>query len=750
MPRHAKATRMSKLGSHVLPNWGYIAYSAALSLFCAFYLESAYELAAFDKLGKAVGIFYLSPTLGSVVRFCALALVGFVVLVVLLSNRRMLERLFRYRYLVGLALLVMLVVFEVSGSSLSIWGQYLGEPRYQGVLFGTPRIIRSDEWMVSTPFSFSQSTTGSPAISNIIRGLPTDVTMVSPQPSWSLATLFRPFHWGYLILGPSRGLSFFWCVRAVLLVLVSFDCMRLITKDNRYVAAFGALFVGFAPMIEWWSLGGADVLIFGQGLVLALHHLLRAKSMRTRLAVSALLAWLLGCYTLVLYPAWQVPMVYVFGALGIADLVSWLHESTRDERLATLKLTVLPLVCLTVIVFVGVGLSLSQASQSIQAVSHTDYPGQRFETGGGLGEYLANPTLASISIFWPYDFSFNVCENAGFLSLFPLGLILAVGTLARDVRNGRRDAILLALLIPYVFFLVFGLVGFPEFLARISLMSNVTSIRLQLALGYLDVALLAFFSARMQARDQQLAEDDRQPARTWHLWAAVGVDLAFAFLMAFVASRVMPQFANAKAMLIMASTIAVCALPFLLPSSTVLRSGITRGRWVLASAAVVFSIGMCVNPMQRGTDVVSKSPTINRLSEFASHEESPLWITDDHFYGQACILAGIPTITSVNPYPALERWEVFDPDGSSRYAYNRFAHIEMHVGNEIKFENPYDDVLQVTLPPNEIPKLGATHWLSAQDLAAWNTDEVQFVPEGEVNSLTLYRINGGNTKQNST
>lgn len=45
-------------------------------------------------------------------------------------------------------------------------------------------------------------------------------TMVYGQPSYAVATLFRPFLWGYLLLGAERGLAFFWDARMLCMMLV--------------------------------------------------------------------------------------------------------------------------------------------------------------------------------------------------------------------------------------------------------------------------------------------------------------------------------------------------------------------------------------------------------------------------------------------------------------------------------------------------------------------------------------------------
>lgn len=79
-------------------------------------------------------------------------------------------------------------------------------------LIGISRSIRSDEWAVNTPMMISQYFNNAapfPYFSETIRGALTDVFIVYGQPVLNIVEIFRPFHWGYLLLSPAKGLAFF-------------------------------------------------------------------------------------------------------------------------------------------------------------------------------------------------------------------------------------------------------------------------------------------------------------------------------------------------------------------------------------------------------------------------------------------------------------------------------------------------------------------------------------------------------------
>lgn len=69
------------------------------------------------------------------------------------------ELIYKYRFVLSFLLLIMLVSFKISGSSMGCWKLFLGDGE-SGIRLGEPRVWRSDEWGTLTPLVF---------VSNIIR-----------------------------------------------------------------------------------------------------------------------------------------------------------------------------------------------------------------------------------------------------------------------------------------------------------------------------------------------------------------------------------------------------------------------------------------------------------------------------------------------------------------------------------------------------------------------------------------------------
>ena len=105
-------------------------------------------------------------------------------------------------FFIAILILVVGVLFEISGSSISCWNSILqtGITGDIDLLYGTPRSIRSDEWAVFIPMIFSQCLNSFNYFSEAIRGDITDVFMIYGLPVMNLMQIFRPFLIGFLLI----------------------------------------------------------------------------------------------------------------------------------------------------------------------------------------------------------------------------------------------------------------------------------------------------------------------------------------------------------------------------------------------------------------------------------------------------------------------------------------------------------------------------------------------------------------------
>lgn len=701
--------------------------------FClGIYAELFHDAACLARTGETIGLFTGLLPSDSMLRIAKYFILSFTVLYGLSCIPGFFRWVIRHRVIIGVCVVVACVVLKISGSSVALWGS-----GYEGTLFGIPRSIRSDEWIVFTPFSFSQAASGNQAISSLLRGGNTDVTLVYGQPCWAIATLYRPFLWGYLFMNPERGLAFFWTARLVVVFLVTFELARLLSEGDDVLACLAAMLVTFSPLVQWWFAvnGTAELLIFGQGLVLLLNRLLRAQSRPSRLGYAALLSWSLCCYAFILYPSWQIPFIYVFGGLGIWVIVRWIQE---QDNARTIRASVLQSVLMLIpsLAFFG-GLATVAVLGSwdvLQCVTGTVYPGSRLETGGGLSSLLANTTTTLVSPINADAYSPNVCEAATFFALFPLGLIMAVVMAIR-----YRDLGLICLLIPEAILLAYGFFGFPIWLSKVMLLSNVQTQRLSFPLGYLDVVMLVRAMAVGQSCGAAQVTRDAM-RRCSRMLSSVLIALALSLVLVVVACLTVPKAMGGWQCMIIFTVTFVISWMATMPRSVAERLKIQRGQSMVMVASVVVLAGLCVNPVQQGAAALTKSDLATTIQEVVSDSPEAIWLSDNSIIGQYLAANGASVINSVNTYPNLGLWSALDPDGSYSDIYNRYAYIDCAVGSETGFGMIFSDHFAVTLTADDVRATGATYWLSAKDLTVWNTDDMNFKPVETSGPYTVYRI----------
>ena len=402
---------------------------------------------------------------------------------------KVIEKIVRCRLVIALVLIILGVAFNINGSSFSLWS--VCSPPYEdtGLIAGEARDIRIDEWGCLTPMTLSQARGEHPFswFSYIIRGGNTDVFMVYSLPVRTPAIIFHPFLIGYLIFGMERGLSFFWCARLVFLILVSFDFFRLLTKNDYFLSLGGALLVAFSPAVQWWFAINAfvEMLIFGEVIILCADKLMREGAFAKRAGYAAVIAWSAGCYALTLYPAWMIPLAYVFLAVFI-----WvIAENRRDfsPKARDIGSWVIALAGL----FACMAAIVRKSGESIRLVMNTVYPGKRVVTGGGY---------AKMFFFYPGNIFFprsdihavpvmNVSDDALFFSFAPLGLILTVYFLIRKKGKDLPGILLLAV---YALLAAYISIGLPAPLASATLLSKSGGIRAAVILSFLDIILLLY------------------------------------------------------------------------------------------------------------------------------------------------------------------------------------------------------------------------------------------------------------------
>lgn len=640
-----------------------------------------------------------------------------------------LQYLTKYRFKIGCILFVLAVLLQLNGSSAGMWNTHIGGQDPQSLIIaGENRPIRSDEWCVFTPMALSQYHNDFRYESSILRGTDTDVYMVYGQPVRDWTIIFRPFQLGYLFLSPGRGLSFYWCGKLIVLFLVSLEFGFLITRkkgiqdseNSRMLLPFTyATMVTFAPVVQWWFSTNAfpDMLVYGQGLLLCLAAYMETDSYRKRMLYALCMIWMAGAYILVLYPAWQIPFFYVFLFLGL-----WIISSHWKRFDFSWKKDLPILIVSTVMLCFCMVYIINRSWDAIMAVMHSVYPGARMETGDGgfpsLFRYVGNLMMP----FTDQGIPGNVCENAAFYDLFPLGILLSFPVLYRE-----RDRMTFLLVLVTIFLGIYMIAGFPEGIARLTLMSNVPTNRCAVALSYANLLLMIRGCCLIHRKQDGENQGDNQ--EKYMIITALGLASAVVWGAWYYEYRVYFTIP----VLFLCGMLLISIYIFFIRNFKVFCI-------ILCISALI--MGGTVNPVRAGLDDLMDHPLGNAIRELSTSDTGKwMAVTDNWVVGNFLIMYGAPAVNSTNTYVNRELWDKLDPERKYEEVYNRYAHMDISLipdsDTEVSLISP--DHIHVNIDPEELVDMGVSYVVSDQDLLVYNNKNIDFQPVFSAEGIR-YRI----------
>ena len=298
----------------------------------------------------------------------------------------------------------------------------------------------------------------------------------------------------------------------------------------------------------------------------------------------------------------------------------------------------------------------------------------------------------------------------------------------------------LCFLIPYAVFWFYGIVGFPEVIAKLTLFSNIPVVRLLYPLAYLDAIMLICSVSLMMRRihgDTRLKNERNK-----------GLGFASALVSAVIYGCILALFAYAnlanppsKVIIVLTFMIfTLGAFVAFLPNYFTESENRSRSQFLLLWTICVLSVGLCVNPVQMGVKELENDDVVEMIEEVNSDDPEALWVADNTVYAQACVSTGAKTINSINSYPNLTLWKGIDPEGQYEFIYNRYAHIDFSVGETTSFELIQDDRFGVKLTDEDVLKLGVKYWLSSKNLASHHSDIIRYEPLCSADGISIFKV----------
>lgn len=632
--------------------------------------------------------------------------------------KKALEIVYKYRYILAIIVLIFCVIFEINGSSIGCWNYFFeNSSMNDGVLIGNSRRIRSDEWIVNTPYAFSQYYNDFAYNSDIPRAYSnTDMFIIYGQPVKDISIIFRIFYIGYLFLSPAKGLSFFWCARAICLLLVTFEFLMLLTNKNRKLSLAGSFLIAFSPVIEWWFAVNylVEMILFAELAIIAIDKFMLSDNFKIRALCISVVAWSAGNFVLCLYPAWLISMVYIF----LPVLIWVIYKNFRTFKIT--KKDVIVIIINFIILALLLGRILIKSQDAIKLMMNTVYPGKRCETGGEGAFKLLISNIGLIAPFFKYDtfpvgFEIqNLCELVSVIDFLPITIIIISTVIFKDK---VKDFLLNISIIFSLFLNIYCTIGFPEILAKITLLSNVPTSRIAAVIGILNLFIL-------------LRCITLQKSNLFNKKLAILISVFVSINIAFVIYKTYEkQLVFVHLFILLITTIPTYY--FLLQIKT---EGYDK-YFAIASIIIALLSSVWVNPMRSGLDVIENNELGKEIVRI-NNEEQGVWVTQD-INGNFPIMYGLKCINSINTYPTLDRWHKLDPSKKYEDVYNRYAHITIEIDNvdEAVFEQGSDDSFLVRLNIDDLEEIGVKYIISQSNYIDERLNKIS-----NVQGYSIYKI----------
>lgn len=609
--------------------------------------------------------------------------------------------IFDKRWIVAAVILLFLVVNKYNGDSLSLYDNSIQTgigSEYIKPIIGDARPVRTDEWVVSNPAKlgvlnssgifekYNTATRGTETI-NASFNMHFGLSMLASKP-WNMAYAILPLEYAY---------SFAWYVPIILSFMVSIEMGMILSNKNKLLSVLCGILLGCSPWYNWW--GFPTYIISAQGcIVCANYYLFSDKTWKKVLCIAGL-ALSFSMFVTNLYPAWQVPIGYLFAAI----LIWFLAQNIEQIK----KFGKEDIICISLMVIMSGILIIAylfDIREYTAVIMDTVYPGERRNFGGG---YLAKLFYYFQAVAYPFIEIGNASEASGVISLFPLPLIFALYVL---IKKKGKDLFLICLCTVSILLTIYAIIPIPEWLANVSLLSYSIGARVADIVGWSMVYLLI----RVLSYNEEMR---RIPHEIGTTLIAGCIFIAFIFCQTSY-SNYLPS----KLSVILFVIYIIISMCLFITSN---RRCLNKGIIVLAIIGMIS--GVTVRPLSKGLDSIYSKPVAQKIIEIVEQDSEGKWIATSNIPSGFLTACGAPTITFVNTYPNMELWSRLDKEKQYEHIYNRYAHVTLALTEEqTSFELLWLDSMKVNLSIDDIDDIGADYMFVLKPLETTTYENVYF------------------------
>jgi hypothetical protein len=621
-----------------------------------------------------------------------------------------------------LLLVAILSVFKLHGSSVGVYNLYLYGPEYKdpNLLLGQVRTVRSDEWMVSTPWIIAQSQANFAEKNRLLGDGQILVMTDSPIADWEVG--FEPQNWAFFFLPLKYAFPFRWWFRALMLVLAAYMLFLEMSGGKWCLAAMAALSILLMPVVQWWySTTFVEMAAYFLFLLYCFKQMVNYRSIRDLVFWSLALSYFGLCFASLLYVPSLIPALIclILMMLGIlfnsllkesgvpASFLEQVQNVKREFTSSRTKALFLAFAVVLVVDAFMLAVFVIDNRILLDSVTHSVYPGSRRQVGGNLNPSLLLGGFFDIALLnntAPIPLGGNQSEASSFFGLsFFLLPVLSFIAIKGALKKEPPDYFLIFSLLSCFLLLIWSFFDLPGFMRNSLLLNYSTPPRAIIVFGLLNHILIFYYLTRVKV-EQSL---DFFVFVSIYSLAIFGV---YYYWIVSLKSEV-PDFLSDWSIGVWVS-IAILVMLVLLFLQKKLAF------WVFF---LVFSwiSTFSVNPIYRGLNVITGSRLSDAVRKVnAIDQRRSLWVVYDNTVPVANYLAanGVRVLNSTQYSPQNELWGKFDPLGQYIEVYNRYAHITVNATpdiEKIEFLLTYGDRFTLVVNPcnPKLQELGVSYYI---------------------------------------
>ncbi len=335
--------------------------------------------------------------------------------------------------------------------------------------------------------------------------------------------------------------------------------------------------------------------------------------------------------------------------------------------------------------------------KDIKIMMGTVYPGSRFETGG---DYTIEKFISYfVCLFLPYtDKITNPCELSSYIYPF-IGLAVLIIAYIAKLKDDKEDnkGLLIALVAIYAFFLIWQFIGVGKIIARITFLYFSTTKRTRVVTGLLGVILSIML----------LKKFEKKPPLTKMQSVITSLIVVVISISLVKASSLYAEYFTVIKLEILA--IMIYAITYFLIRGE-------KKAWCYVMCIISIIAGITVNPIVSGIKVIYDTEISKEIRQIKSEESDAIWMGRHNLNGQYLIANGVKCLSGVNTYPNFDWLKVVDPDGNYNEVYNRFAHINIILGDKTEFRLLGEDIYDAELTYKNLKDLNVKYYFTNTEL----------------------------------